>query len=617
MATANRELIITNALTGEELECIPIVEEMTALEWSPRGNQVALLSEQSYGKNLLVFNLTTEQVDRKFSGPIKSFAWHWDGYIERLAIGKNCKPIEIWDMESEEKIQDIALEDKLTSLTFEPESLPLAWNSEGTQLVTLRSSSSYGSMDKDVIVWQQNRQRPFRELVGHTSRIQAVAWDKKGNYLATSSGSYHDADFVIKVWDITIGKNIHDFRGHRAKINSLVWNDQGHKLASGSKDATVRIWNLVTGECSYVLSFSGIGGVQHVFWNKNTVGSLLTVMCSGLMIACYQWDEKQNKPYLLWLNTSMPLFRLYGANMKEAILTAEMAHYLSYKPVVGVDISVDSLMSAAERHFYLGEEKHPADEDYILGVSYLRGYGTMINAHKAYKHFLLAVAKSHPRAHYYLGWAYKHWSVFYRTYKISHGKESAETLFKRSFHFYYDQFLANATIEQAITQLDAWLCFTLGSLHLIQISDYKGKPFHSSYWQNMQQRSQKFYQAAIPLLKRASEEKVLQAQFLLGLCYQWGMGTEEDSKEAVRYYQLAATSGYASAQSSLAACYERGIGVTKNGEQALFWYDRAAAQNERWAQKKMSVLRPNPLEKKTNAFNKSLSENDGRAGESI
>ena len=601
------DIIIMDAQTGEELECVSLLrKKITTIQWSPSGKyQVALLGDRSYydADCILIFDLTTKQLIKKFSNDIAFFAWYGNQDREHLAIGHWSKPIEIWDTQREEKIQEIALEDKKLDYYHPWACGPLAWNPQGTQLAALSTSwtSSSNVPDHDVVVWQLNRKRPFRELIGHEGGVSAVAWDREGKRLATGSGvSFGNRQYVIKVWDIFTGKSIHEFKGHKEWINSLVWDNTGFKLISGSQDATVRVWNLVTGECSLMLTFPR--AVRQVFWQKGVIDSLLTVICDGL-VACYQWNDKQNKPYLQWLNTPSPLLCLQEANVTSANLSPHTAQFLSQQNVVGAETPVVSLMSTAERQFYLGKEKHPADEDYLLGISYLRGYGMLIDAFKAYKYIERAAQRNHPRASYYLAWMHEHSSIYHPI-----NRESAETLFERFFRLYHERFLANLTIKQAVAQLDAWSCFTLGSLYLMRGSNYK--EYSYGYWPRMLKKGQEWYQAAIPLLKQAAEQKVLQAQFLLGLCHQWGMGTEEDSKEAVRYYQLAAGSGYASAQSSLAACYEKSIGVVTNLDQALFWYDQAAVQNEVWAQKRISVLRPNPLDEKIESvFKKHIQEN--------
>src|SRR5215471_9319207 len=63
--------------------------------------------------------------------------------------------------------------------------------------------------------------------------------------LATSS-----ADQRIRLWDTRTWKETASFKGHRSLVDSIAVSPDGHWLASGSKDRTVRIWNLETNAVS-------------------------------------------------------------------------------------------------------------------------------------------------------------------------------------------------------------------------------------------------------------------------------------------------------------------------------------------------------------------------------
>jgi len=49
---------------------------------------------------------------------------------------------------------------------------------------------------------------------------------------------------VVKVWDSHAGKLLRNFRGHRGLVSSLAFCPDGRRLASGSRDSTVKVWDL-------------------------------------------------------------------------------------------------------------------------------------------------------------------------------------------------------------------------------------------------------------------------------------------------------------------------------------------------------------------------------------
>lgn len=84
---------------------------------------------------------------------------------------------------------------------------------------------------------------------------------------------------------------------------------------------------------------------------------------------------------------------------------------------------------------------------------------------------------------------------------------------------------------------------------------------------------------AVKWYQKAAEHGHLVAQTNLGACYEQGDGVEKNLPEAVKWYRKAAYGGHARAQVNLGVCYEYGSGVEKNVEEAFKWYQKAAVRN--------------------------------------
>lgn len=80
---------------------------------------------------------------------------------------------------------------------------------------------------------------------GHTNGVMCLQFDD--NILAT--GSY---DATIRIWDIETGEELRKLVGHTSGIRTLQFDD--HKLMSGSMDSTIKVWNWRTGECIRTLA---------------------------------------------------------------------------------------------------------------------------------------------------------------------------------------------------------------------------------------------------------------------------------------------------------------------------------------------------------------------------
>ena len=78
------------------------------------------------------------------------------------------------------------------------------------------------------------------EVVGHTGDVTSLAF--KPNSYVLASGS---RDKTIRIWDVGNNKRRHvrTLRGHTDWVYSVAWSPDGRTLASASLDGTVRLWN--------------------------------------------------------------------------------------------------------------------------------------------------------------------------------------------------------------------------------------------------------------------------------------------------------------------------------------------------------------------------------------
>ena len=62
----------------------------------------------------------------------------------------------------------------------------------------------------------------------------------------------------------------------------------------------------------------------------------------------------------------------------------------------------------------------------------------------------------------------------------------------------------------------------------------------------------------------------------LGICYEMGIGVEENETEAFKYYTLAADNGNTTSMYRTGLCYYNGVGVKQNYAEAYRWFTDAA-----------------------------------------
>ena len=83
------------------------------------------------------------------------------------------------------------------------------------------------------------------------------------------------------------------------------------------------------------------------------------------------------------------------------------------------------------------------------------------------------------------------------------------------------------------------------------------------------------------------------AEFEVGARLAEGKGTDQNFKDAAKWYQRSATQGFAQAQYRLGTLYERGLGLKTDTPRAKEWYERAAEQGNMKAMHNLAVLSAN------------------------
>ena len=73
--------------------------------------------------------------------------------------------------------------------------------------------------------------------------MSSVAFSRDGKMLASGS-----KDATIKLWDVTTGKEQATLKGHMDWVTSVAFSPNSKTLASGSRDRTIKLWNVATGK---------------------------------------------------------------------------------------------------------------------------------------------------------------------------------------------------------------------------------------------------------------------------------------------------------------------------------------------------------------------------------
>ena len=94
----------------------------------------------------------------------------------------------------------------------------------------------------------------------------------------------------------------------------------------------------------------------------------------------------------------------------------------------------------------------------------------------------------------------------------------------------------------------------------------------------------KDYATAVRCFAPAADQGDAEAQYMLGLCREYGHGIRLDWEKAAGLFRKAADQGHTGAQYMLGKCHEFGWGVKKDMKEAVQWYGKAADQGDAEAQ---------------------------------
>ncbi|MFN7502735.1 MAG: helix-hairpin-helix domain-containing protein, partial [Dolichospermum sp.] len=83
----------------------------------------------------------------------------------------------------------------------------------------------------------------LQTLSGHSDWVWSLAYSPDGQTLASGS-----RDKTIKLWDVNTGNLLQTLEDHSNQVWSVAYSPDGQTLASGSGDKTIKLWNVKTGK---------------------------------------------------------------------------------------------------------------------------------------------------------------------------------------------------------------------------------------------------------------------------------------------------------------------------------------------------------------------------------
>jgi len=213
----------------------------------------------SYDKTIRVWDLGTGKCLKTLEGaacPVHSLSITPDGRFAVSGEGNYEYSVRFWDIETGECLRTFkgGRDKNEPRLSYSPIS--------GFSAVGTHPYDMYG----------RRRQKKDSEAAaapdGHKDEVLSVSITPDGRLAASGS-----RDKSVRVWDLERGKCLHTFEGHEREVKGVGITADGRSVVSAGWDGTIRVWDVTNGKCQRIIDVENIDGFTK-YKTKSSINGL-------------------------------------------------------------------------------------------------------------------------------------------------------------------------------------------------------------------------------------------------------------------------------------------------------------------------------------------------------
>jgi WD40 repeat protein len=174
---------------------------------------------------LKLWEVTTGQYLRTFKGHANSVCLSADG---RFVLSGSEQALNLWEIATGQCLSTITGIARVVSVCMSADSrLAISGGSDALRLCEVATEQVLRAF------------AGYTRVTSHTSPVTSVCMSANGQFALSGS-----RDNTLKLWKVATGQCLHTFTGHTSPVTSVCMSADSRFALSGSHDGTLRLWNL-------------------------------------------------------------------------------------------------------------------------------------------------------------------------------------------------------------------------------------------------------------------------------------------------------------------------------------------------------------------------------------